>query len=808
MQPLTRLGAVSTLLLLAPLAAAQPAGNIAPAAPPAQTIGELTPAWFDLRVNDVDKGAALVRLGAGDVWIAAEDLERVGLEIRGGERIVVAGRSQVSLRSLAPGIAFRVDDVEMQVRVTAGHTLLGRSELDLNPFPRPARLSREEVPSGFLNLGGSVADWRGWSTSAELGVSGGPALFLSSLSVDSLHGLLRGLSVAQWDDVERLVRARAGEFFSPARDPLGGAATLLGFSIGREFSLDPYLVRNPYPRTSVFVPTPSTLEVWVGDALVRRTQVLPGTLDLENLPLTSGPGEVRTVLRDAFGREQTASTFFLMGTNLLAPGLVDWGGSAGWVRLADADGRITYRNPTAMGHYRAGLSRLLTLGTRAEAGEGGVNLGGSVGLASGWGDIEVGAAGSWSGAGGAGAYAAWRKRLTQRLSLALEARALSARYSSVSLATESDRSSGRVHAGAVVTPVSRFSVTGDLSAWRQRDGRDGMSATLRGGWAIGFGKSLTLTSTLTAVAGEPRRWEVFASYTMQLPGGHSVSAGAQSGSGGDGAWASASRGVGYGPGVGYRVEGRTGQASSAALDLRGQTGFGRAAFLGSWGEPWGAAGAHHETLEASTGVVLIDGEVHVARPLEGSYAMVVLDGAPDVGITRDGQPVGRTDAAGRIFVPDLIPYFGNRIGVRETDLPLDYKVNETERFVAPRYRGGAIARLDVGPTVVVVGKVVLAIDEKGAPKDVPPEWGEVAVELPTGRVVSPIGSDGSFWLEGLAPGRREALVRWAGRVCRFTLEVPRKPGIAEVGLQRCVQMLAAGAPPGPSTIDTGGTARE
>jgi outer membrane usher protein len=791
-----RAAPLGALLLLPLLATGQPAPDEPPGAPPPQAIAALTPAWFDLEVNDVPKGSALVRLGAGDVWIAAEDLERAGLDVRGGDRIVVGDRSQISLRSLAPGITFVMDEAEMRVRITAGHTVLGRAELDLNPYPRPDKLYRSSVPSAFLNVGGSVEDWSGWSGSAELGLAMGPALLLSSMSVDSRNGPLRGLTTAQWDDVGRLLRARAGEFFVPSRDPLGGSAMLLGLSIGREFSLDPYLLHDPYPRTSLFVPTPSTLEVWVGDTLVRRTPVLPGTLELENLPLSSGANEVRTVLRDAFGREQSASSFFLMGTNLLSAGLVDWGVSAGWQRTLDPDLEVRYSAPTALGHYRAGLNRLLTLGARAEAGEGGVNVGGSIGAATGYGDVEAGAAASRSGDAGVAGYVAWRKRLTRRVSLAAEARALSDRYSSISLQTEADRAAAALHVGGVYSPHARVSITGDLSAYRQRDGREGGSATVRGGWAIGLGKSLALTGTLASVSGEPSRWEVYATYSMQLPSGNALSAGARHGSRGESAWVSAMRGLGYGPGVGYRVEARGGDAANAALDLRGQTDFGRAAFMGTWGEPWTGAEAHHETVEASAGLLLMDGELRVTRPIDGSYAVVVLEGSPNVRVTRDGQTVGRTDASGKAFVPDLIPYFGNRIGIREADLPLDYKVNELERYVAPRYRGGTVERFDVGPTRVVVGKVVLAIDEKGGARDVAPEWGEIAVELPTGRVVSPIGAGGEFWLEGLAPGRQEALVRWEGRLCRFTLEVGTKPGIVDVGLQRCVQMLAIGGPAG------------
>lgn len=761
---------------------ASPQGTAGP--PPA----ELTPAWFDLTVNEVQRGQTLLRLGGGDAWIPVEDLERAGLVLDGGTRIVVGDRSLVSLRSLSPGIDFVLDEEELSVRITATQALLGRSTLDLNPRRRPERLSRLEAPTAFLNLGARGDDWERGSATGELGLSAGAGLLLSSASWDSDLGFVRGLTSAQWDDEKGLVRYRAGELFTSGSDPLGGTAVLLGLSAAREFSLDPYVLRDPYPRTSVFVGTPSTLEVWVGDTLVRRSQVSPGTLDLENLPVYAGVNEVRTVLRDAFGREQTASSFFLMGSNLLAPGVDDWAGAAGWVRQVDAGGAVTYGEAAVSGRYRRGLTRLLTLGARAEASAQVASGGASLGVATPAGELEAGGAVSRAGEGGAAGFLAWRHRLARFASVAAQLRVMSDAYANSSLAPDADRAILRGHLGASVSPLPGLSIQAELSAWRLRDGGEGARGSLRGTFVIGRGQQMGLSGALAIQSGQARSWEIFATWSMQLPGGHAVEVAGRTSGTGEAGWVTASRGLGIGPGYGYRVEARGGAERVANVDLHGQAEFGRASFYERWVDPFGGAGEHHEAVEAAAGLVLIDGTLHVSRPIEGSYALLVLEGAPGVRVTLDGQPVGRTDGQGRLFVPGLLPYYGNRLAIRDADLPLDFKVNEVERYVAPRYRGGSVERFDVGPTRVVVGKLLLSIDQK----ELAPEWGEISVELPTGRVVSPIGYGGEFWLEGLTPGRHEALVRWAGRLCRMAFEVGQGTGVLDLGTQRCTQLLAEG----------------
>lgn len=748
----------------------------------------LSPAWLDLVVNSVNKGTVLAQLSGDDVWLAAEDLEAAGLRVEGGTRVERSGRSLVSLASLRSQLTFTLDEVNVAVRIVAARTVLGTTRLDLARFRPPPDLLRREPASAYLNWALTGDSERRRAGHGELGVAVGPGLLLSGMTVDRENGAVRGLTTAYWDDRARLVRWTAGDLVAPPADPLGGTGLVLGGSVARDLALDPYLLQQPYPRTSVFSATPALLEVWVDDALVRRVQVQPGTVDLENLPVNVGLSEVRTVLRDPFGREVSASTFALLGSSNLAPGLVDWGVALGATRRNFATRSFDYGGPLGQAHLRAGLTDVLTVGGRLEGGDGLVSGGGTVALATPVAELEATAAASVDAGEPGAAVTIAARRLGRRASLVGQLRWDSGRYANGSLDAGTDRALVRGLVSGTLGLTDRLSLIGELAAERRRDlGHDGRAvARLTLGLPRGFLASLSVSRSYSDVA--PPATEVLASIAMVLRGGTVAEVQGGTGSGGASEFSqvSVTRSAPAGPGLGYRVAARGGDGSLLDAEARGQTGFGRAEVIHSETDPWNAARTRYTWGQVSSGIVLLDGRLFATQPVEGAYALVRVEDAPGVEVYLQGQDMGRTDRHGDLLVTGLQPYQGNRISIRDSDLPLDFRVDEVERTIAPRERGGSIERFRVARELSVTGRLVLDLDGK----EVPPEFGELSVELPGRRAVSPIGHGGAFWLEGITEGAHDALVKWEGNLCRFVFDVPKDAaGVLDLGTVRCVQML-------------------
>ena len=63
--------------------------------------------------------------------------------------------------------------------------------------------------------------------------------------------------------------------------------------------------------------------------------------------------------------------------------------------------------------------------------------------------------------------------------------------------------------------------------------------------------------------------------------------------------------------------------------------------------------------------------------------------------TLSNQVVGTTNKNGNLLIPNMLPYYGNRVGIEDKDIPFEYNINATEMTIAPPYRGrrgGAIPR--------------------------------------------------------------------------------------------------------------------
>ena len=84
----------------------------------------------------------------------------------------------------------------------------------------------------------------------------------------------------------------------------------------------------------------------------------------------------------------------------------------------------------------------------------------------------------------------------------------------------------------------------------------------------------------------------------------------------------------------------------------------------------------------------IGGSIHATRPVDESYGLIRVPGVSGVRGYLSNQEVGRTDRRGDLLVPNLLPYYGNRLGINDKDIPMDHDIGTTELTIAPPFRGG------------------------------------------------------------------------------------------------------------------------
>jgi outer membrane usher protein len=749
----------------------------------AATVGQER-AIVALVVNELSQGDVIVILRDGDIWIGIRDLAAAGLVGFAGRRLMLDGAVRVAAASLAPEITSEFDEVESTLRLMATPSLFARTVMTIEDA-RPVDLVYSRTDSVFLNYALAWQSAAGLDGFAEVGGSLGPLAFDSGFSRSAATGrIARGLSTMTIDSRTRLQRWTIGDVVVPS-GPLDAAFIGGGVTVGREWSLDPYYERYPSPSVSGVVTTPSTVDVYVNGRMVSQEQLPPGPFQITRLPLTSGLGRARVVVRDAFGREQQFGGPYYLTTSLLKRGTHDYQLGFGYARSATATGPV-YQRLTAFAREQVGVTGWLTAGVRAQ-GDRVTQTGTASVNARVWrlGELEVAAAttlrGGRTSVAGRVAYAL----VTPHLSLSGVVQASDPRYSTIG-----SPAAGRtvaLFAGTISVPLgSRVSASLQHTDDRAPAGTIGdgvvrqQRTTLTTTWRLGGPFELYATASAVRDAGAARRVDAFGGLTILIGRETSLNLTHELADHRSYNAVELQRSVPDGRGIGYDVRATNvderGASNAVHAALTYQSPFGRYEYVHDVGP-----GVEGSSATASGGIVAIGGRPHLTRAVSNSYALVTVPGVPNVRVYSNNQEIGRTGRSGALLVPNLLPYQANRLAVADVDLPLDYDIETTTRTVAPPFRGGALASFPAVRIQTVSGRIV--VNREGL--WLAPSFREMVVVAGNRRLASPIGDDGEFYFENLPIGSHTATVALDIGECAVVLTIASNKAFTELGTLRC-----------------------
>ena len=150
-----------------------------------------------------------------------------------------------------------------------------------------------------------------------------------------------------------------------------------GFSLAKNYSLQPYLVTSPVGRNKLFLKRRSTVRIFVNGRFLRELELDAGEHDLRDLPLVRGVNEVQVEVEDDLGKKERLIFPFVSEAELLRQGLHQYGynfgapfDEIGGDRSYDGS-RLTYSffhryglfNSTTVGVYSQGDDRQKLYGT-------------------------------------------------------------------------------------------------------------------------------------------------------------------------------------------------------------------------------------------------------------------------------------------------------------------------------------------------------------------------------------------------------------------------------------------------------------
>ena len=528
-----------------------------------------------------------------------------------------------------------------------------------------------------------------------------------------------------------------------------------GLQYATDFNTQPGFITFPMPQLAGEAALPSTVDIYVNDALRSRRDVLAGPFTIAELPVMTGMGEARVVVRDLLGREQTIRAPFYASPALLRPGLRDFSYEVGAIRSNYGLKSADYGELVAVGTERRGLTDTLSGELHGEVSRSRR----AAGVAAAWllptiGVFSGSAALSSSARGSGTLLSAGFQRQARQLSFGGNVATTSRHF--MPLGPVTDPSAARRQIQSYVSYATSSYGAFGLNYVRQ-DYRDRPGAALAGaswGFALGRVGYLSMTLLRDLKGGETR-----ASLSFSRVLGRSTSLSTSVTMDGErrNAQVQLQQNLPVGTGVGYRLAATGGEVSRANGTLLLQNDYGTYV-----GDVSASGGRTAYRAGAAGGIALIGSNVFASRTINESFSVVDVPGFAKVRVYAANQLVGRTGTDGTLLVPRLLPFQRNEIRIEQADLPMDATVGALAVDVVPYRRSGVLVRFPVQRSRT--GTITVLLDD-GLPLPAG------AIARLRGEIEFPAGQRGEIYLTGLDKENTVQL-SWRDQACVIDVPFP------------------------------------
>lgn len=726
----------------------------------AQDAADYSESVLEVVINEHDRGYVATILTHGDsVLVSEADLKFWRIVPPARPVLLLGGVQYYALKDLAP-ITYALDQQAQTLRLTVPVDSFVTTDLRGTSYVSPP-LS-PQVFSTFLNY--DIA--AGWSEDVGESFSG-----VLELAASDDWGLISATALGQWsDDVSDLVRLETFYLWDDPQDfhrlRLGDGITrsatwstpvrFAGVQFGTNFGLQPNFISFPTPDFSDRAALPSVVEVYVNDALRLREDIDEGPFTLDQVPVVTGAGDVRFVVRDELGVERSFTAPYYVSSNLLRPGLSDYSVELGIQRDKYGETSFSYSDPFASGTYRYGINDWLTAEAHGEGSADAVMAGGGFN----WVIPEIGEFGAFAAAsGGDGLGALGRisfSRSEDWWSLGLSYQRATDNYLQVGFESDDLRVEDQLQATAGVAFGDFGSLSVSYTALNYHDGSDSRVSS------VTYSVPILDFAYLNAFALRSESDETDPALTLgalvTVPLGERSSASVQyeDRDGSSFAKAEVRQDPPTDTGLGYRFAASHGDVDQQDADVTWRSRFGE--FTAQLTNRDDVTGGR---LLASGGFGYADETAFASRRITNGVGLVHVPGYGGVPVFIDNRLVAETNASGTAIIPDLRPYGDNKVSIDATRLPIDSKVGSDVIHLVPGARGAVVANFDVGATRGATFTVALP-DGSTLPPGVSLDVGDRI-----GAAIS--GYDGTVFADNLAGGERISLT-WSGGRCSFALD--------------------------------------
>lgn len=605
--------------------------------------------FLAVSINGVDQDIAVVgRASGGGILVPVATLQQWRLRLPPHPPIMLEGEPHYALSELA-GVKGVEDDEAQRLELEVAPEAFEATSLSVatNGSHRPQAASF----GAYLNY-----DLLAERSDGEGRVGGAfEGIIFSRLGVFSTNVVaetgdsssFRRLETS-WtiDNPEKMTSWRVGDNITSGGT--GGAPLRFGgLRYGRNFAVQPGFITFPLPAIDGQAATPSVVDIYVNNVLSNQREVSAGPFELRDLPVVTGSGEVRLVVRDALGRETLTTQSFYATPLLLRPGLHDFSYEIGFLRHNFASPGDGYGKMVVSSTHRYGFSPTLTGELHVEATKEKKVIGASAAiLPSRLGLFSLSAAASHSRKGNGTLLGVSFERQTRGFSIGAGGELTSRNYTNLGFA-EGESAPAATAGAFIALPTPFGSISGSYLLRSERDGPD--FQIIGGSASVGLGDIGNLHFSAQHVLAPQRTVRFGLFLTRSLGARRHAAASVEFGSEPRASRVAVQQTLPVGEGFGYRA---------AASEGDGRRLEGWTAYQGSRGL-YEAEAAHSKDstgirLGTSGSVGWMAGSVFTARRLTEAFAQVRVDGVEDVRVYANNQLVGKTGKAGRLFIPGLL----------------------------------------------------------------------------------------------------------------------------------------------------------
>ncbi len=728
------------------------------------------PVMLDILLNgeNVQSSAFALLAPDGAVLIAKSTVKKLGLKLP--ETPATKHRNEAYYSTMQfPGLSHQLRADEQTLRLKASSEILPLHKLNahdqqLTPIAKPNGGNHNGI---LLNYDWQLDKRDGGSArhnlTLETGVftAGGVAFSsFSNVGTGRPHGQNMKRLESYWlhDDPAKLMTLRLGDAYTQMNN-WGFPVRLTGIQWGSNSALRPGFIPFALPQISGTALSSANAKIFVNDSYQSQMKIPTGNFQINDVPVTTGSGEIRAVIKDSMGREQVYVQPYYASPNLLRAGRHEYQINVGFERHNFGMENDAYGDPIAILDHSYGITRATTTGVRVEARHDQQAVGLSLTQL-----LPVGAVISATGA-----TSRSKDANGHMTSIGLERTAPRAGFSVFHQAASKDfRQLGMDPLQPVERQRSVFrayvSPTGGDSLQLNYNRRvyDDTPTSRFVGLSYHFGTSKELYWTIygNRELNEAQSYAIGVSLHYILPGSRSVSAN----------WSKSKNAPGNttvtvqdplptGSGYGYRATAsQFDSTTNGNITLMAQNDM--QTYETSVSRE-GNASAY--SLGVRGGLVSLGGYVLPSRHTTGSFGIAKVGDNPNVKIMHENNPVATTNSYGVAVVPNMRAYEINRIRFAENDLPINVSIQNPEMEVVPGFRSGVMVEF---PVKVERHAALTFLQPDGTP-------------VPKGALVRIDGRKESFhiYLKGEtfipdAAGDLRGNVSYDGKSCRFSVTIP------------------------------------